>query len=226
MTTVLLNTLTAVLYELQPIRLKDAIALSKWVHKNAVQVVSAFRDLFLWLWGQVLSLKLMVCSVERQTRKVIAIGSLTLLIWILGLLLFIRIGFAAVFCILSGIVLIFANLGDRKKGEMSAYSVFNNNFHRLLGTLTAEQFDREIRHNNTPDDDDGDQHDDAEFYFDANGGRHHRQRGHNEDLAHRKVSGKKARRGYEKKLQRRQLEKSQRHDEVEEDFLDEDRFIE
>eukprot|EP01039_Chlorochromonas_danica_P005416 gene5416-5957_t len=39
------------------------------------------------------------------------------------------------------------NLGERKEGELSAYSVFNRNFERLPGTLDAEQFDAEIRHN-------------------------------------------------------------------------------
>eukprot|EP01138_Halocafeteria_seosinensis_P004858 gb/GECG01004967.1/.p1 GENE.gb/GECG01004967.1/~~gb/GECG01004967.1/.p1 ORF type:complete len:132 (+),score=11.25 gb/GECG01004967.1/:1-396(+) len=38
-------------------------------------------------------------------------------------------------------------LGTRKKGEKSAYSVFNDNFETLPGQLTAERFDRELRHN-------------------------------------------------------------------------------
>lgn len=40
----------------------------------------------------------------------------------------------------------FLNLGERRAGEMSAYSVFNEGFARLLGTMTAEQIDREMRH--------------------------------------------------------------------------------
>ena len=31
------------------------------------------------------------------------------------------------------------NLGDRKQGEMSAYSVFNDNYTRLLGEIDAER---------------------------------------------------------------------------------------
>ena len=34
----------------------------------------------------------------------------------------------------------------RKAGEMSAYSVFNPNCESIDGTLTAQQFEREIRH--------------------------------------------------------------------------------
>lgn len=34
----------------------------------------------------------------------------------------------------------------RKKNEVSAYSVFNENCHSIDGTLKAEQFEREIRY--------------------------------------------------------------------------------
>ena len=40
--------------------------------------------------------------------------------------------------------LIFCNLGTRKEGEASAYSVFNN-FERLPGQLTADELDRQVR---------------------------------------------------------------------------------
>lgn len=40
----------------------------------------------------------------------------------------------------------FTNLGKRKKGEMSAYSVFNKNQKALPGSLQASQFEAEIRH--------------------------------------------------------------------------------
>ena len=39
-----------------------------------------------------------------------------------------------------------SNLGKRKAGEASAYSVFNENCEAIDGTLTAQQFEREIRH--------------------------------------------------------------------------------
>ena len=46
---------------------------------------------------------------------------------------------------LSGFVFIFTNLGKREPGTLSAYSVFNPNFEELPGTLTASQFEAEIR---------------------------------------------------------------------------------
>ncbi len=42
------------------------------------------------------------------------------------------------------IVLIYVNLGTRRPGEASAYSIFNN-FVRLPGQLTAEALDDQIR---------------------------------------------------------------------------------
>eukprot|EP01036_Dinobryon_divergens_P028705 gene28705-37697_t len=38
------------------------------------------------------------------------------------------------------------NLGERKPGELSAYSVFNDGFTKILGTISPEQFENEIRH--------------------------------------------------------------------------------
>eukprot|EP00736_Rhodelphis_marinus_P014390 Rmarinus@m.14868 len=42
--------------------------------------------------------------------------------------------------------IILTNLGSRRAGEKSAYSVFNRNQERLPGQLTAEDFERQIRH--------------------------------------------------------------------------------
>ena len=45
----------------------------------------------------------------------------------------------AIYFICSAIAGMFLNLGDRVEGELSAYSVFNENWQRLVGTMTAEQ---------------------------------------------------------------------------------------
>ena len=60
---------------------------------------------------------------------------------------FVSIEFGAVYLVASGFLLLCVNLGNRsrKSGEMSAYSVFNKNCEAIDGTLTAEQFEREIR---------------------------------------------------------------------------------
>jgi hypothetical protein len=61
----------------------------------------------------------------------------------------------ALYIMISIIIAIFMNLGERKKGELSAYSVFNKGFYRLPGQLRPEDFEREIRHefNNMYDED-------------------------------------------------------------------------
>eukprot|EP01026_Neomeris_dumetosa_P056663 TRINITY_DN5189_c0_g1_i1.p2 TRINITY_DN5189_c0_g1~~TRINITY_DN5189_c0_g1_i1.p2 ORF type:complete len:217 (-),score=21.63 TRINITY_DN5189_c0_g1_i1:368-1018(-) len=43
------------------------------------------------------------------------------------------------------LALIFMNLGKRKPGEMSAYSVFNEGFQELPGQFNAQQVDQQIR---------------------------------------------------------------------------------
>ena len=53
-------------------------------------------------------------------------------------------------------VLVFSNLGQKKEGDLSAYSVFNKGFTTLLGQSTGQQFDKEIRHNNYDDEEDDD----------------------------------------------------------------------
>jgi hypothetical protein len=54
--------------------------------------------------------------------------------------LFLKYNFGAVYFMLTIIALIFMNLGQRKPGELSAYSVFNPNHERILGTMTTNEF--------------------------------------------------------------------------------------
>ena len=49
---------------------------------------------------------------------------------------------------LSGFILIFANLGQRKPGTLSAYSVFNKNNEKLLGTFDLDSVERSFLHRN------------------------------------------------------------------------------
>ncbi|XP_057850587.1 uncharacterized protein LOC131061089 isoform X3 [Cryptomeria japonica] len=41
--------------------------------------------------------------------------------------------------------MMFFNLGQRQQGDASAYSIFNDDFRELPGTLNAERLDRDIR---------------------------------------------------------------------------------
>lgn len=50
-----------------------------------------------------------------------------------------------VYIITTILVVIFFNLGKRQPGEASAYSIFNEDFRELPGTLNAERLDRDIR---------------------------------------------------------------------------------
>jgi hypothetical protein len=53
--------------------------------------------------------------------------------------------FGVVFVILSLFGFIFSNMGERKDGELSAYSVFNQGFKKLLGDKSVEQLENEMR---------------------------------------------------------------------------------
>ena len=73
------------------------------------------------------------------------------MIWSCFLVVFIKLEFAAVYLATSAFALIYLNLGNessktgRREGNMSAYSVFNPGCESIDGTLTAQQFEREIK---------------------------------------------------------------------------------
>ena len=73
---------------------------------------------------------------------------LKLLLWALLWGFFIEIGFGTVFLITSLLFLLVTSLrGSRRRPwEPSAYSVFNRNCEAIKGTLSAEQFERELRY--------------------------------------------------------------------------------
>lgn len=70
-----------------------------------------------------------------------------LLVWIYLYKLFIEWEFGVVYFFISILCFIFLNLGKRKPGELSAYSVFNPNFERLAGTLTSDMIQPGINNN-------------------------------------------------------------------------------
>lgn len=67
-------------------------------------------------------------------------------LWLTLYILALRIEFGAIYFILSSLCLIWINTrtSPKKKGEVSAYSVFNPDCKSIDGTLKAEQFEREI----------------------------------------------------------------------------------
>lgn len=64
--------------------------------------------------------------------------------WLMAQWYFSYIEFGLVFFVSSLFIFLFTNLGRRKSGELSAYSVFNPHCERLPGTLTAEHFETDL----------------------------------------------------------------------------------
>ena len=83
---------------------------------------------------------------EKNWRDYIPLG-LKVLLWLCLWKFFIEVGFGAVYFVVSCSYLMYKNTQTepRRRGELSAYSVFNPNQERLEGTFTAEQFEKELR---------------------------------------------------------------------------------
>jgi hypothetical protein len=64
--------------------------------------------------------------------------------WLAGLLASNYVGHTVVYLLLSTAMAMVLNLGTRKDGEASAYSIFNG-FRNLPGQLTADRFEQAIR---------------------------------------------------------------------------------
>lgn len=80
-----------------------------------------------------------------------AIFSLSLKTWVLIILWFIlapvayRWDLGPLYILATGFMIILLNLGQRQSGDLSAYSIFNEGFRELPGTLNADRLDRDIR---------------------------------------------------------------------------------
>lgn len=83
---------------------------------------------------------------QESWRYFIIKWSIYTLIWLTLYIFFLKLQFGAVFFVFSVLIGIYLNTRTRprKKGEVSAYSVFNENCVSIDGTLKAEQFEREI----------------------------------------------------------------------------------
>ncbi|KAJ4779109.1 Ubiquitin family protein [Rhynchospora pubera] len=79
------------------------------------------------------------------------IFSISLKAWVCIVLWFLlapiaqKLDLGPIYIIGTGFLIILLNLGRRQHGELSAYSIFNEDFRELPGTLNAERFDRDIR---------------------------------------------------------------------------------
>lgn len=68
-------------------------------------------------------------------EKATIIRIVKVVVWTVGLYLSTFYSFQNLYVIFTGFYLMFTNLGKREKGTLSAYSVFNDNFERLYGTM-------------------------------------------------------------------------------------------
>ncbi|KAJ7340958.1 hypothetical protein JRQ81_004245 [Phrynocephalus forsythii] len=74
---------------------------------------------------------------------------LKFLLWLVLWGLFVELEFGLVYFVLSMFYWIYVGTrgpGERQAGEKSAYSVFNPGCEAIEGTLTAEQFERELQY--------------------------------------------------------------------------------
>lgn len=93
-------------------------------------------------------------KISEKCKKIPILNNprlMKIFVWLLLFGFFCSIEFGVIFILLSGFYAIYINTGTskRSKDEKSAYSVFNPNCERINGTLTAEQFEKEIRHGST-----------------------------------------------------------------------------
>jgi hypothetical protein len=122
------------LYEIQPIRLRDISGL----------VVAIGQITMLFCKALTIATKTLVAGLQTLSFSTI----LSIVLWAFGAFTsHYFLDTLSLYIMATMFAVIFLNLGERKAGEMSAYSVFNDGFEEILGTLNANQFDREIRHN-------------------------------------------------------------------------------
>ena len=67
------------------------------------------------------------------------------LLWLAVFVLSYRVSMEKIYVMVSAIYIMFTNLGTRKPGEKSAYSVFNENFEKLPGTFSSDGIDAMLR---------------------------------------------------------------------------------
>jgi len=70
--------------------------------------------------------------------------ALYIFLWTILLVISTKYQFAKIFLCVSGICFIFSNLGKRAPGTLSAYSIFNKNNEKILGTFDSAQVDKQF----------------------------------------------------------------------------------
>ena len=66
-------------------------------------------------------------------------------VWFCGMPIAARLSLGPVYILVSIALLILLNMGTRRVGEWSAYSIFNSDVQRLPGEITQDQVDNAFR---------------------------------------------------------------------------------
>jgi len=132
------NTLRILMYELQPWRLDDFRNFCSRCQRESNCLI---KFLIPMLNEFLIAAKSFILEIKMNTW-------LYIILWTGIFSIMHRYEWGSLWVILSLFGAVFLNLGTRKEGEseLSAYSVFNKGCQRLLGTMTVEQFEREILH--------------------------------------------------------------------------------
>lgn len=185
-----MNIVKGVLYELQPFRPLDVKLFFQWVLRTAADLyrcVPLLRRFTSLCWE----------SIRSFSPKTVAY----FLTWLAGwgcVTCFLRAG--SIYFMLSAIGMMMINLDERESHSLSAYSIFNRGCRRILGTLTAEQFEKERLGNyNFEDDDEGEEEDNG---FDDMWENDNNSNFKGKIKTHR--TGKKSRRNYEERKRRKE----------------------
>eukprot|EP01041_Mallomonas_annulata_P013994 gene13994-29784_t len=207
--------ISTILYEVQPWRLDDFMKVIKRLVYELDLLVRGLSPLFYQVPIQLKNSGLQISW---------KLWALTI-IWLTFFSVFNYNECGSIWIILSLFVAIFMNLGERKEGELSAYSVFNTGCQRLLGTMTAEQFESEIRHEGLKN---SNNNNNGNNTNEENSSAVSEERSSKSDGPKLRKRGKKARRNYEDKLKRRELERATQEQayssDLEDDFGDEQDF--
>ncbi|CAL8143158.1 unnamed protein product [Orchesella dallaii] len=90
-------------------------------------------------------------SDPSKKRLMYIVQFLRFLAWLLVFVGFVKIGFGAVYFAISLLIFIYWNTRKsrrRRKGEVSAYSVFNKDCQAIDGTLKAEHLEKQLLYRN------------------------------------------------------------------------------
>ena len=115
---------------------------------NQIEEVCCFASILLYNWCSLLQIFQVIEELPPEPLTPIdwAIRGVAFVLWALIWYAAVLAEFGAVYFVTSCFAVIYLNLGERKKNQPSAYSVFNKDFERIDGTFTAEQFEKELLH--------------------------------------------------------------------------------